>query len=37
LSHDLGEWMDDPFVDNSLNCIDNSLMEVGDPLENNAN
>ena len=37
LSHELGEWMDDPFVDNNVNCTDNSLMEVGDPLENNAN
>ena len=37
LSHELGEWMDDPFVDNTVNCTDNSLMEVGDPLENNAN
>jgi hypothetical protein len=32
-SHELGEWMDDPFVDNFVNCDDNSLMEVGDPLE----
>ncbi len=37
MSHELGEWMDDPFVDNSVNCADNTLMEVGDPLENNAN
>ena len=37
MSHELGEWMDDPFVDNNVNCTDNSLMEVGDPLENNAN
>jgi hypothetical protein len=37
LSHELGEWMDDPFVDNNVNCTDNSLMENGDPLENNAN
>jgi hypothetical protein len=29
--------MDDPFVDNNVNCLDNSLMEVGDPLENNPN
>lgn len=37
MSHELGEWMDDPFVDNNVNCLDNTLMEVGDPLENNAN
>jgi hypothetical protein len=36
-SHEIGEWMDDPFVDNSVNCADNSSMENGDPLENNAN
>lgn len=36
-SHELGEWMDDPFVDNSVNCADNTSMENGDPLENNAN
>ena len=37
MSHELGEWMDDPFTDNAVNCLDNSIMEVGDPLENNAN
>jgi len=37
LSHELGEWMDDPFVDNNVNCNDNSIMENGDPLENEAN
>jgi hypothetical protein len=37
LSHEIGEWMDDPFVDNRVNCTDNSIMENGDPLENNAN
>jgi hypothetical protein len=36
-SHEIGEWMDDPFTDNDVNCADNSLMEVGDPLENNPN
>ena len=36
-SHEIGEWMDDPFVDNSVNCADNNIMEDGDPLENNAN
>ena len=37
LSHEIGEWMDDPFVDNAVNCTDNNAMENGDPLENNAN
>lgn len=37
LSHEIGEWMDDPFVDNGVNCTDNNIMEVGDPLENRAN
>lgn len=37
LSHEIGEWMDDPFTDNFVHCNDNSLMEDGDPLENNSN
>lgn len=37
LSHEVGEWIDDPFVDNSVNCTDNNLMEVGDPLEGGPN
>jgi len=37
LSHELGEWMDDPFVNNHVNCLDNSILEDGDPLEGNAN
>jgi hypothetical protein len=37
LSHEVGEWMDDPFVDNRVNCRDNGIMEVGDPLEGNPN
>jgi hypothetical protein len=37
LSHEIGEWMDDPFADNAVGCTDNNLMEVGDPLENNPN
>ena len=37
MSHELGEWMDDPFVDNNVNCQDNSILEVGDPLERMAN
>lgn len=36
-THEVGEWMDDPFTDNYVNCDDNSLMEVGDPLEGLAN
>ena len=37
LSHEVGEWMDDPFVDNFVNCTGNSVMENGDPLEGNPN
>ncbi len=37
LSHEIGEWMDDPFVDNAVNCTDNSIMENGDPLEGGPN
>ena len=37
LSHEIGEWMDDPFADNFVHCNDNSLMEDGDPLVNNSN
>ncbi|HLY07600.1 MAG TPA: hypothetical protein VKR31_17775 [Rhizomicrobium sp.] len=37
LSHEIGEWIDDPFVDNNVNCSDNGLMEVGDPLEGGPN
>lgn len=41
LSHELGEWIVDPFVDNVAPSLcssrGNSLLEVGDPLENNAN
>ena len=32
LSHEIGEWMDDPFIDNNVGCQDNSILEVGDPL-----
>jgi hypothetical protein len=32
LSHEIGEWMDDPFVDNFVGCQDNNILEVGDPL-----
>src|SRR6202521_1860894 len=37
LYSEIDECMDDPFADNFVHCTDNSLMEVGDPLENNAN
>jgi hypothetical protein len=37
LSHEIGEWQDDPFVDNNVNCTDNSILEVGDPLEGGPN
>jgi hypothetical protein len=36
LSHEIGEWMDDPFVNNAVNCSDPVLfgvLENGDPLE----
>jgi len=40
LSHELGEWQLDPFVDNIAPSLcsarGNSLLENGDPLENNA-
>ena len=37
-THELGEWMDDPFIGyNNVNCNDNGWMEVGDPLEGHAN
>ena len=37
MSHEIGEWMDDPFIDNMVDCADNNILEVGDPLENNPN
>ena len=38
LTHEIGEWMDDPFIGyNNVNCTDNGWMEVGDPLEGRAN
>jgi hypothetical protein len=36
-SHEIGEWLDDPFVDNRVGCNDNSILEVGDPLEGEKN
>jgi hypothetical protein len=37
-SHEIGEWMDDPFPgNNNVGCNDNGWMENGDPLEGRAN
>lgn len=36
-SHEIGEWMDDPFTNNHVFCNDNSILENGDPLVPNAN
>ena len=39
LSHEAGEWMDDPFVDNPTPVMGgcDGLLEVGDPLETEPN
>jgi hypothetical protein len=39
LSHEIGEWVDDPNVDNPVPsaCGAGALLEVGDPLEGNTN
>ncbi|MGA2136639.1 MAG: hypothetical protein ABSH50_30480 [Bryobacteraceae bacterium] len=37
LSHESGEFVDDPLVNNSGNPVACGILEVGDPLENNAN
>jgi hypothetical protein len=34
LSHEMGEWIDDPFTTNNSPC---GIYETGDPLENEAN
>ncbi len=34
LSHEMGEWLDDPFTNNNSPC---GIYEVGDPLEGEAN
>lgn len=34
LSHEVGEWIDDPYTNNASPC---GLYETGDPLENTAN
>jgi hypothetical protein len=38
LSHEVGEWMDDPFVNNPVPQVGscrNTILEVGDPIEDN--
>lgn len=37
LSHEVGEWADDPLVNNNGNPTPCGALEVGDPLENNSN
>jgi len=37
LSHEVGEWVDDPLVNNNGNSTPCGILEVGDPLENNPN
>jgi len=37
LSHEIGEWIDDPFVDNTVNCSNGNLMEIGDLLQHDSN
>jgi hypothetical protein len=37
LSHEIGEWMDDPLVLNNGNNTPCGTLENGDPLENTAN
>jgi len=37
LSHEIGEYVDDPLVNNTGNPVQCGILEVGDPLENNVN
>ena len=37
LSHEIGEWLLDPFVDNASPCPSNGILENGDPLETDTN
>jgi hypothetical protein len=37
LSHEIGEWLMDPFIDNPSPCPSNSILEIGDPLETGPN
>ncbi len=34
LSHEIGEWVDDPYVNNSVSC---GILEIGDPEEGFSN
>jgi len=36
-SHELGEWLMDPFTNNPSPCPSNGILEIGDPLEGEAN
>lgn len=36
LAHETGEWLMDPFTTNASPCPSNSILEIGDPLENNS-
>jgi len=37
LSHEIGEWLMDPFINNPSPCPNNSILEIGDPLETGPN
>jgi hypothetical protein len=37
LSHEIGEWADDPLTNNNVGCGAGSILEVGDPEESFAN
>jgi len=37
LSHEIGEWLMDPFTTNASPCPGNGVLEVGDPLETGPN
>jgi hypothetical protein len=37
LAHEVGEWIMDPFTENSSPCPSNGILEVGDPLETQTN
>ncbi len=37
LSHEVGELLMDPFANTPSGCSDGGLLEVGDPLEGDAN
>ncbi len=33
MAHEVGEWTMDPFTNNASPCPNNSILDVGDPLE----